>query len=91
MPLPNLQYDNASAAGTARGAKVADLNGLRSEYTLRQSEVNTPSRSARLCAWADFLVLIASMLARREPVSRAGQGCVLHVADLLREEAKVRR
>jgi len=38
--------------------------------------------------WADFLTLIASMLARREPVSRAGQGCILHVAELLREIAR---
>lgn len=71
-------------------AKNVDLDGLQEKYTSSPHEIK-PSRTAILCAWADYLVLIASMLARREPVSRAGQGCVLHVADLLREEAKVRR
>lgn len=58
------------------------------KYTSPQHDVK-PSQAAILRNWANFLDLIASMLARREPVSRAGQSCVLHIADLMREAADV--
>ena len=84
---PNRRYDSAQAGSTARGAKVADISGLPKKYTSPRQDV-TPSQAAILRNWADYLVLIATMLARREPVSRAGQDCLLHVADLLREIAR---
>jgi len=87
---PNSQNDCAPAAANGRGAKNASLDGLQKKYTFTRQEVK-PSRAAILRAWADYLTLIAIMLARREPVSRAGQSCVMHVADLLREEAEVPR
>lgn len=87
MIAPSVMQNPAGGRGFA---KNADLGGLQKKYT-SPLRVVKPSRAARLHAWADFLTLIASMLARREPVSRAGQSCVLHVADLLREEAGVPR
>jgi len=82
--MQNLKMQSRS--GRSGFAKNSSFESEK-KYTSSQHDVK-PSQTAILRNWADFLDLIASMLARREPVSRAGQGCILHVAELLRELAQ---